>query len=759
MRMTGSHDAVLVALSIVIAMVASYTALDLAGRVRASLGYVRGLWLATAAIAMGGGIWSMHFVAMLAFSMPGMGVSYDVGLTVLSLVVAIVATGGGFALISRKRSAAVTIPASGMLMGVGVVAMHYIGMAAMRMAADIRYDHLWVAFSVLIAIGAATAALWLTSRTSSSFERVAAAAMMGVAIAGMHYAGMRAAIFTAHQGVDRGPGMASVGQTTLAVAVSTSTFLILFLALVAATFDRRFALMAQREAQALRRSEERFRALYQGTPLPLQSFDEEGHLTQVSDTWLRLTGYRREEVLGRPFINFLSEASARQVRQIDWPRLMEDGSLGQREYRLVTKGGEFLDVIATATVEREPNGQILHILGGLADVTARKQAEEALRQAQKIEAIGQLTGGVAHDFNNLLAVIVGNLELLTKRVPDEPKTRRLLESAMEGAKRGASLTQRLLAFARRQDLKPEKVDVAALVRGMTELLQRSIGPMVRIDTRFPLKLPLAQVDAHQLEMAVLNLAVNARDAMPDGGTLTISAEDHEERGNSGGAHRPGHYVRLCLSDTGDGMDAVTLARAADPFFTTKGVGKGTGLGLSMVQGLAAQSDGWFELRSDLGRGTVAALYLPVAEASSDEVQLDDAKQEPTFPLRPVCVLVVDDDSLVLANTVAMLDDLGHDALPVRSGVEALAAVKAGTSFELLITDQLMPGMTGLELIQSVHQLRPELPVLLVSGFAELDRPVAVDVPLLAKPFTQAQLVMAMRTVLEGSNVIPMRHQA
>jgi PAS domain S-box-containing protein len=757
MAIIGTHDWALVAMSVLIAMAASYTALDLAGRVRASQGGARRLWLGTAALAMGGGIWAMHFVAMLAFSMPGMEVRYDPWLTALSLAVAIVATGASFAVIARARASAVALGGAGLLMGLGVVAMHYIGMAAMRMPAALAYDRLWVAASVLIAIGAATSALWLAARQARPVQRVAAGAVMGIAISGMHYAGMRAASFTAAAQHRAAAGAASAGQTGLALAVFSAALVILFLALVAAMFDRRFALMAEREATALRASEERFRSLYRRTPLPLHSLDPDGRIEQVSDTWLDLLGFAREEVVGRSIFGFFVEESAAAARDLDWPELIANGSLPPREYRMATRTGQFLDVVASAKVERDGQNRIIHVLGGLTDVTERKRAEGALRQAQKIEAMGQLTGGVAHDFNNLLAVVIGNLDLVRRRAALDPRSERLVESALEGARRGAALTQRLLAFARRQDLRPEPVDVPQLVRGMAELLQRSLGPMVRVETRFPLSLPPARADAHQLEMALLNLAVNARDAMPGGGVLDISAdEDRLLHGNALDL-APGQYVRLALADSGSGMDEKTLARATEPFFTTKGIGKGTGLGLPMVQGLAAQSGGRLVLRSTPGRGTVAELFLPVAEqAAVPRTGAAEAPLEESPAASPLSILAVDDDPLVLANTVAMLEDLGHRVSPAVSGADALAQMEAGAAFDLLITDQLMPGMTGAELAAQVRARHPELAVLLVSGFADFRPEEGVDLPLLGKPFTQSALAAAIRPLTQGARVVPIR---
>jgi PAS domain S-box-containing protein len=747
MILNGTHDTTLVTLSILVATLASYTALDLAGRVRAASGWACHAWLATAALAMGGGIWSMHFIAMLAFSMPDMAMDYDVALTVVSLVLPVLVTGVGFHLVNRRDAGVTTLALSGLVMGIGIVAMHYTGMAAMRMPADLSYDDTWVAVSVLIAIGASTIALWLAFKNTGLVQKLVAAVSMGLAVSGMHYAAMQGAVFSAHSAVDEAHGHTSLGQSTLALTVAGATFLILFLALVAAMFDRRFALLAEREAQALRTSEERFRTLYRRTPLPLHSVDEDGTIEQVSDAWLDLMGYSREEVVGRRLINFMTEESARRRVQEDAPKLLADGHLNEIPYRMVTKSGDTRDVLLSATVERNAAGEVVSILGGLMDVTDKKRAEDALRQAQKIEAVGQLTGGVAHDFNNLLAVVLGNLELVRKRLPDNPKLIQMVDNAIQAGQRGAALTQRMLAFARRQDLKPEPVDVPNLIRGMADLLQRSVGPRVQIETRFPLDLPLAQVDANQLELALLNLSVNARDALPGGGLITIGAKECTVGSQAGGVAE-GRYVVVSVADTGEGMDEATLARAMEPFFTTKGVGRGTGLGLSMVHGLAAQSGGRLTLHSLPGQGTTAEIWLPVASGQPRAAEPPGERVPKPHRTEPITVLVVDDDSLVLANTAALLEDLGHTTVPVGSGQHALEVLHSGLVVDLVVTDYAMPVLTGVELARAIKGQWPNLPILLATGYAQNSTDEEADLVRLRKPFGEGALAQAIAECLQ-----------
>ena len=393
------------------------------------------------------------------------------------------------------------------------------------------------------------------------------------------------------------------------------------------------------------------------------------------------------------------------------------------------------------------------------EMAEHRATEATLRHAQKMEAMGQLTGGIAHDFNNLLTAVLGSLELLAKHLPPaDQKATRLLDTALQGAKKGSALTQRLLAFGRRQALEPEVVDVPRLVHGMADLLRSSLGAGVRIDAHFPVALAPAHVDANQLELALLNLAVNARDAMPGGGKLMIAARE-EEVGPGAAAGLPlGWYVVLSVADTGEGMDEATLTRAMEPFFTTKGVGKGTGLGLSMVHGLAAQSGGQLLLRSRKGAGTVAELWLPRAEIAAIP-SVPASKPARASPAGAGTILVVDDDPAVLASTVAMLRELGHATIAVASGEEALPILRAGAKVDLVITDYAMPGMTGIELAEKLQELRPELAVLLATGNAELQRGVASKLKRLLKPFGLEALAQAVEGCLDrqagmGSKILP-----
>jgi nitrogen-specific signal transduction histidine kinase len=379
----------------------------------------------------------------------------------------------------------------------------------------------------------------------------------------------------------------------------------------------------------------------------------------------------------------------------------------------------------------------------VAEIAAREKAQEQLLQSQKMESVGQLTGGIAHDFNNLLMAVMGNLEILRKRLPDEPSWRRLIDGAMQGAQRGASLTQRMLAFARQQDLKTTSADLGALLGGMQELLRRSLGPQIALHLHIAPDLPPAEVDAHQVELAILNLAINARDAMPDGGVIDLRVDQKQVGGE--GRLPAGTYLRIQIADTGIGMDAATLSKAIEPFFSTKPLGKGTGLGLSMTHGLAVQLGGALDLASEIGKGTVATLWLPMATRPAVPSEYSAAQ---SCANRTATILVVDDDPLIAMSTVDMLEDLGHRVIEVNSGKRALEIIDAGQDIDLMMTDQAMPGMTGIQLAEIVRSKRPHLPVLLATGYTDLPASKLANLPRLSKPYAQAQLQAEIEKLLD-----------
>ncbi|MBA2466585.1 MAG: response regulator [Sphingomonas sp.] len=382
----------------------------------------------------------------------------------------------------------------------------------------------------------------------------------------------------------------------------------------------------------------------------------------------------------------------------------------------------------------------------------REAALAQLHAAQKLETLGQLTGGVAHDFNNLLTPIIGSLDLLRRQLPANEKALRQIDMALQAASRAASLVQRLLAFARRQDLQPLPVDVTELIKGMEDLVSRSIGPMIHVQFDLPEDSPPALIDPNQLELAVLNLAINARDAMPSGGRLRIAVETRDGEPKLDLA--PGRYLCLSISDDGVGMNPTTLAHAVEPFFSTKGLGRGTGLGLSMVHGLAAQLGGALNLKSVPGQGTTAEIWLPVTDRTVD-VSPGAQWRMPVAP-RPATILLVDDEDVVRAATAEMLEDVGYTVVQADSGPAALATLRHDQSIDLLITDYLMPGMNGVDLIRNARNVTPSLLALIISGYLTIAEGPGADIPRLAKPFRQIDLAGRIAEILGSQDATTLK---
>lgn len=500
--------------------------------------------------------------------------------------------------------------------------------------------------------------------------------------------------------------------------------------------------------------EERYRLLVEAiADYAIYMLDPGGHVASWNPGARHFKQYEAEEIIGQHFSRFYTdEDRAAGVPERALVTAASEGRFENEGWRVRKDGTRFWAHVIIDAIRNEA-GELIGYAKITRDITERRetqmsleQAREQLLQAQKLDAIGQLTGGIAHDFNNLLTAILSSLELVRKYLPDDPKVTRLIDNAVQGAQRGATLTQRLLAYARRQPLKVQAVDVPQLIDGMVSLIVPSLGPTVRIETRFEGS-PLAAItDASQLETAVLNLCVNSRDAMPDGGVISIAVRaELLGEGNAQGLDA-GAYLCLSVADEGDGMDPETLAKAAEPFFTTKGIGKGSGLGLPMVHGLAAQSGGKLIMKSEKGFGTTAELWLPAAETPAMATFVPQAEVAQSSN-KPLNILAVDDDALVLMNTAMMLEDLGHSVHEVTNGKAALAVLESGEPIDLVISDHAMPGMTGSQLALAIHMIWPNMPVILATGYAELPRGSVMDLPRLSKPFSQKELAQVVADVI------------
>lgn len=512
----------------------------------------------------------------------------------------------------------------------------------------------------------------------------------------------------------------------------------------------------QEASASLRESEELFRMLVQSvTDYAIYRLDRHGYVISWNAGAQRIKGYAPAEIIGHHFSQFYlpaDVASGEPARAL--ATAAREGRFAADGIRVRKDGSQF-----SASVVIDPiydaKGDLVGFAKITRDITEREEqqrelaeAREALFQSQKMEAIGQLTGGIAHDFNNLLMAIHSSVSLLAKKLPDDPQLARLADNALQGVARGAALTQRMLAFARRQDLKVESIDPLNLIENMRDLVDRTIGPAHPLEIVRPARISSVEVDANQLEMALLNLAVNARDAMPDGGKIVFAASEHDLDSNEIDHLPAGSYVKLSVIDTGTGMDAATLARATEPFFTTKGVGKGTGLGLSMIYGLAEQMGGTLCLHSEVGAGTRADLWLPAAAPAQVQAPVAVPIQVEDRPRRPLTILAVDDDPLILMNTAALLEDLGHHVHEASSGAEALEHFRRDPSIDLMITDQAMPNMTGAQLAEELRRTRADLPIILASGYGELADGASLGMIKLGKPFSQAMLAEALARAIE-----------
>jgi PAS domain S-box-containing protein len=527
------------------------------------------------------------------------------------------------------------------------------------------------------------------------------------------------------------------------------------------TLEQRVEQRSQVITQAfteLRASEERFRLLVQGVAdYAIFMLDPNGFVTNWNAGAARIKGYTAEEIVGHHFSQFYTEKD----RQDGLPeRVLETarrtGKYEAEGWRVRKDGTRFWASVVIDAIH-DGTGRLIGFAKITRDLTERRAAEEQLRQAQKMEAIGQLTGGVAHDFNNLLTAIIGNLEMLETLLPAGDPGRRYAEGALRAASRGARLTEHLLAFSRRQEIRPEIVSVNNLLRENLMLCQKTVGEGIEIALDLQDEVWPCQIDPAQFGAAILNLAANARDAMSRSGRLILRTENVTTAGGDAvdqpaGDYPAGDYVALSVTDTGTGMSAEVRERAFEPFYTTKEVGKGTGLGLSQVYGFAKQSGGAARIESKIGKGTTVRIYIPRADGHP-AVSTVSKEGIGKTPPGDATILVVEDDPDVREMIVGILSDLGYRTLVAANGPEALAILDRDHSVDLLFTDIVMPaGMSGTELARQASRLRPDLKVLLSSGYtreANRWRSGRAEFPFIAKPYRPTTLGEKLEEVLAG----------
>jgi PAS domain S-box-containing protein len=756
------YDGRLVGLSIVIGVLTSYCALDLAGRVTAASGRARSIWLGGGATVMGAGIWSMHYVSMLAFRMPA-SVLYHIPTLFASLVAAVIASAVGLWVVSQPEMRLGQAVRGSVVMGLGIAAMHYIGLASLRVPGTISYDAVLVAGSVVVAIAVSFVALWRGFQLRKpcaavwSWRKLGASLLVGVAIPGTHYTSMAATSFdlsSTAASATQGVAISCLATTMIVV----STFLILGLAISTSLLDRRYSAQASALQAATTHYQQFLRQVIDTNPHLIFVKDWDGKYVLANAAVAEIYGTTVEHLIGKRDSDFNSKTAEveqflkadREVMSSQRPAFINEESVTHAETGQV----HWFQTVKVPLLSAD--GSTPQVLGVATDITQRKQLEDQFRQAHKMEAVGRLAGGVAHDFNNVLTIIRAQTEFLLADLPESDPRRADVSEIQSAADRAAAFTRQLLAFSRRQLLQPEVLDLNGVITGMEMMVRRLVGEDIVFLTKLHSDLPRIWADPGQLQQVLLNLAVNARDAMPRGGTLLIETalvelDEHYPREHP--SAKSGAHVVLAVTDTGCGMDAATRSRVFEPFFTTKEPGKGTGLGLSTVYGIVKQTGGYIWVYSEPGRGTTFKVYFPPHYGAAKAV-------EPERPLPPVLddgatILLVEDERPVRSAVRRLLERHGYEVLEAANGQDALALISdRKAEIDLVLSDMVMPGMGGLELADRVRTLSPRLPVLLMTGYTEEAITRAGERPheerIIEKPFTMNTMLEKVRWALAAS---------
>ena len=747
------HDPVLLLVAMAVCFFACVTSLNLFARARDTAGRTQLCWLTAAAVVFGSGVWAMHFIAELAYR-PGMAVGYRLWPTAVSLAVAMVLSWLGLFAAVDKRGWIV----GSIVVAAAIGAMHFTGMTAIEVPAHLGWDGRYIALSLGTALVFSVAAFRVLYRDTTFAHRVVAALLLTAGIAGLHLIAMSAVVLTPDPTIAVSDQI--IDPNLLAVATGAVALLIIALGLSGWVADYLMAIHAASEAEKIRSSEEHLARAQRISHTGSVEVDLRKGVQRRSRELYNILGVDADAapVTREDFLAFVHpddrETAAALIGDV------ESGiDRGPFEHRIIRPDGEVRDIYREHEVIRDANGVAVRVFTSIQDVTAlrasqrrERELEQKLHHAQKMEAVGNLTGGIAHDFNNLLGVVIGNLDLMSGGSSLGAEDRELLADALAAALRGAELTRRLLAFARRQPLTPQCINVNELLAGTTALLRRTLGENIAMVEQLDAAVAPVLVDPSQLEAAITNLATNARDAMPQGGKLVFRTATLRIDGESIGVPaelKPGAYVVIEVADTGTGMTPETLARIFDPFFTTKPVGKGTGLGLSMVFGFMKQSGGHIAVYSEPGRGTCFRLYLPCAVGAETRTDEAPAALEAAAASHET-ILVVEDNDAVRRVVTRQLAALGYRILEAPHAAAALKLLKT-ERVDLLFTDIVMPGtMNGAELARAAMAAHPSLKVLFTSGFPGN---VAEDAwhpdgaRLLSKPYRRDELARAVREML------------
>jgi PAS domain S-box-containing protein len=684
-------------------------------------------------------------------------------------VAAILASAVAMFVTSRQTMGPSRAAFGSIVMGCGIASMHYIGMAAMRLPATRHYSVWLVVLSVVLAIGISFVALWLTFELRDdihhlTWRRVNSAIAMGLAIPIMHYTGMAAASFT--------PLSSPVPDLSGAVSISALgtlgiiavTFMVLGLAIVTSLVDRRFSAQMLREDILLREREARLREdadrrefILSAAGIGMWEYD----LTSSAIEWSNTM----EVIYGRPRAGFpktlesfltLVHPEDRSSVLEGFRQFLQDGTQYTKEFRVVWPDGSEHWLESTARVRRDSGGRATFVFGVDRDITTRRLLEDQFRQAQKMDAIGQLAGGVAHDFNNLLTAIVGFSDLILERPQSDGAVRADVEEILKAAHSASALTRQLLAFSRRQTLDPQILNLNDIIAGMEAMMRRLIGEHIELVTAFSESGCSVSADKGQIEQVVMNLALNARDAMPAGGTLRIDTSSVDLDSAFAVQHpeaAPGRYVRIAVKDTGVGMGARVRAHLFEPFFTTKDPGTGTGLGLATVYGIVKQSHGFLTVESELGAGSTFNVYLPEIWNTAPGAAF---RGGPTMMRGTETILLVEDQAEVRRITSEALARHGYTVLTANNAAEGLAVLaRESGQVDLLLTDVIMPGMDGRELGRRTATFYPQISVLYMSGYAHViadaNGVLEPGLAFLQKPFTISDLLQKVRLTLTAKS--------